>query len=165
MITIATFDIIENQDLFGMILEFPDEDEDDLDAGFAESGYDSAYMINLLGMGFIILVVIFFMMIMLLIFLPIKGCFKPVLKMHNKVSGIIFWGFWLRFIIEDCLVALISVFCDWKANDIHGEQNDEIEVNKLFLGIDKGLTIFLGIVLLALPIFILIFYRVNFNKL
>ena len=78
MITIATFDIVENEDVFGYVLEFPDEDEEDLNPGFAESGYGSAYMINLLGMGFIILVVTFFMMLMLLIFFPFKKCFRPV---------------------------------------------------------------------------------------
>ena len=42
---IATFDIVEAQTIFGGIIEFPDEDEDDLNPKFVESGYDHRDMI------------------------------------------------------------------------------------------------------------------------
>ena len=112
MITIATFDIVEPEFVFDGIFEFPEENEEDLNEKFSESGYDSAFMINLLGMGFIVLVITVMIMMFLLIFWPFKGFSKSIMKVHTNVSSSIFWGFWLRFIIEDSLIALIAVFCD-----------------------------------------------------
>ena len=112
LLTIATFDLIESETAFGAIIEFPEEDENELSGKFVETGYESAYMINLLGIGFIIFVNVLVIMFILLITYPCSKYLPKVKKVHNKVTGIIFWGFWIRFLMEESLVAFISVLCD-----------------------------------------------------
>ena len=112
LITIATFDLVEPELMIGWIIGFPEEDENDLDAAFVESGYESKYMVNLLGFGFVILTFILLVMIVLLIMHPLKKHSQRISKRLDDTSDSIFWGFWLRFIIEDSMIALISVFCD-----------------------------------------------------
>ena len=98
--------------MIGWIIGFPDEDENDLDAAFVESGYESKYMVNLLGFGFVILTITLLVMIGLLIMHPLKKHSQRISKRLDDTSDSLFWGFWLRFIIEDSMIALISVFCD-----------------------------------------------------
>ena len=112
LITIATFDLVEPELMIGWIIGFPDEDENDLDAAFVESGYESKYMVNLLGFGFVILTITLLVMIGLLIMHPLKKHSQRISKRLDDTSDSLFWGFWLRFIIEDSMIALISVFCD-----------------------------------------------------
>ena len=50
-------------------------------------------------------------MVLLCITNKCKKYNKGIEKAHSKVSGILFWGFWLRFLIEDSLVAEICVCC------------------------------------------------------
>ena len=98
--------------MFGPLIEFPEEDENEIEAAFAESGYESKYMVNLLGFGFIILTCTFIVTIGLLALHPLKRLSNSLASRLNRISESIFWGFWLRFIIEDSMIALISVFCD-----------------------------------------------------
>ena len=69
-------------------------------------------MVNLLGMGFIILVWTLLTIVGLIVLYPLRKYSLRLSNRLDKISDGIFWGFWLRFVIEDCLVALISVFCD-----------------------------------------------------
>ena len=72
MITIATFDLVEPQQVFGWLIDFPEENENELQASFVESGYSSKYMVNLLGFGFIILIWTLFTILCLIILNPFK---------------------------------------------------------------------------------------------
>ena len=112
MIQVATFDLIESETIFGSILNFPEENDFLLREKFLESGYESYYMINLLGMSFLIIFMTFATMWLLLITNPFKTCFAPLKKQHDKVYGIIFWNFWLRYLIEDSLMITIALFCN-----------------------------------------------------
>ena len=78
ILKVATFDIVENADAFGWMLDFPEEDEGLLSSKYMDSGYESSYMINLLGVGFIIIVFLFLVMFLLLITLPLRKCFVIV---------------------------------------------------------------------------------------
>ena len=75
---IATFDLVEAQTIFGDIIEFPDEDEEDLNPKFVESGYESAYMINLMGIGFVAITVVITLMLILLVMFPCRNYFAKV---------------------------------------------------------------------------------------
>ena len=117
MLEIATFDIIESEAVFGVIIDFPEEDEGDIKGSFAESGYESAYMINLLGIGFIIMFILFIIMFILLLTYPLSRCFAPIQRAHTKVARPMFWSIWIRFLMEESLIIFFSVFCDvFKAN-------------------------------------------------
>ena len=140
MLAIAHFDIIENETAFGAIMEFPEESEDDLKARFVLSGYESKYMVNLLGIGFIIIVVTFAVMFLLLITYPLTKYFKRVKTPHNKVSGNIFWGLWIRFLMEESLVGFTSVFCQvFKINSCKGELECEVSetIDTAIIGQEK----------------------------
>ena len=69
-------------------------------------------MISLMGIGFLIFVIILVLMLILLLTNPLKKYeFICLNKMHYKVSGILFWNFWLRFLIEENLSACICICC------------------------------------------------------
>ena len=72
LLKIATFDIIETEVAFGWLFEFPEEDEDAIKGDFGDSGYESAYTVNLLGTGFIFIALVCFTMVILLLTWPIK---------------------------------------------------------------------------------------------
>ena len=72
LLKIATFDIIETEVAFGWLFEFPEEDEDLIKGDFGDSGYESAYTVNLLGTGFIFIALVCFTMVILLLTWPIK---------------------------------------------------------------------------------------------
>ena len=61
-------------------------------------------MIALLGIGAVIIVINLTVMVLLCLIHPCKR-YRRVNKVHSKVSGGIYWSFWLRYIIEDSLVA------------------------------------------------------------
>ena len=117
MAGIATFDFVDNTDVFDWMLTFPPEnDEANLSGAFTDTGYNSRNMVALMGLGWLIFVVLVVVMIVLLITNPLKkycvdGRCKPLNKLHKKVSRTIFWNFWLRYFIEDCLSACICVCC------------------------------------------------------
>ena len=74
LLHIAHFDIIENADAFGWLMEFPEEDENSIKGNYQDSGYESAYTINLLGTGFLFIVVLCVVMLLLLMTWPIVKC-------------------------------------------------------------------------------------------
>ena len=118
-------------------------------------------------------------MLILLVMYPCRNACNQVQKIYGKVCGLIFWGFWIRFLLEDSLVATISVFCDrWRANksvqteletldDVPEIEEDTspADVDIVFYIINISLAIFLAAALVGLPLYILSFYQVNFSKL
>ena len=70
MATIATFDIVDNEKIFGSwLFTFP-EDNKPFNGRFSEIGYDSSNMISLMGIAFIIFTLVIVTMIILLITQP-----------------------------------------------------------------------------------------------
>ena len=109
------------------MLDFPEEDENSLDPRFVESGYESHFTINMLGVGTVVIAFAVFIMFILLLLIPCKKYCESVNRMHAKTSSIIFWGFWLRFLVEDSLVAVISVICDFfGTNEASKEDVDQV---------------------------------------
>ena len=78
LLTIATFDIIESEVAFGWLFEFPEEDEDLLKGDFGDSGYESAYTVNLLGTGFIFIAVVVVTMALLFLTWPLTKLFAKI---------------------------------------------------------------------------------------
>ena len=73
MLGIATFDFVDNRDVFDKVLTFPSENEEaNLKGAFVEAGYESSNMIALMGMGWIIFVILLLLMLILLITYPLK---------------------------------------------------------------------------------------------
>ena len=124
-------------------------------------------MVNLLGMGFIILVWTLLTILGLIILHPMRKYSHRLSNRLDKISDGIFWGFWLRFVIEDCLVALISVFCDnysIKASEEPGTSLETEHVSMPFKIINIAVLAFFGIALLAIPFFVAIYYPMNFDR-
>lgn len=168
LITIATFDLVEPEVVFGWMLEFPEEDENALDPSFTESGYESAYMINLLGMGFIVFIAILLVILCILLLHPLRKHSRGLSQRLDTVSGSIFWGFWLRFLIEDSLIALIAVFCDQYSIQANSDSDSQIQPSNpatAFKLVDISILILFGLALFALPFFVVVFYLINFEKL
>ena len=76
LLLIATFDIVECEVAFGWIVAFPEEDENSILGNYNDSGYESAYTINLLGTGFIFIVVLCITMVLLLLLWPLTKIFN-----------------------------------------------------------------------------------------
>jgi len=164
-------------------------------------------MINLLGIGFIFIACVFLVMSILACMYPFTRCYEPVAKVYNSVYGTIFWGLWIRFLMEESLVAFIAVWCNvFQANECVGDECliedsflpvsgissvnslssgnstdaltagsnvtdsaiDDISSNVVglpFYLVNNATLAFLAILLLAMPIYIAIFYPINFNRL
>ena len=114
LLKIATFDIIESEFAFGWLFNFPEEDENSIKGDFNDSGYESAHTINLLGTSFIFITAVCTVMVLLLITWPIKklcGRFIRFKKSHDNWTEAIYWNIWIRYMMEDSLGLLITVFC------------------------------------------------------
>ena len=111
LLHIAHFDIVESEQAFGWLMDFPEEDENLILGNYNDSGYESAYTINLLGTGFIFIFVLCAIMVLLLITWPITKLYAQAKKPHDKVMNPIFWSIWIRYMLEESLVIFIAVFC------------------------------------------------------
>ena len=114
LLNIATFDIIESETAFGWLINFPEEDENSIIGNYNDSGYESAHTINLLGTSFIFIFSVCAVMVLLLITWPIKklfGRFARFKKRHDSFTEAIYWNIWIRYMMEDSLGLLITVFC------------------------------------------------------
>lgn len=65
LITVAQFDIVENELVFGELITFEEEDEDTLRANFVETGYESDYAFVNMGTNVIILTILLFFILLL----------------------------------------------------------------------------------------------------
>ena len=117
LLHIAHFDIVESEQAFGWLMDFPEEDENLILGNYNDSGYESAFTINLLGTGFIFIFVLCAIMVLLLITWPITKLYAQAKKPHDKVMDPIFWSIWIRYMLEESLVIFIAVFCQlYKSN-------------------------------------------------
>ena len=82
-------------------------------------------MVNLLGMGFIVLMWTLFVILGVQVLGPMRKYSHRLSQRLDKISAGIFWGFWLRFVIEDSLIALIAVFCDQYSFKASGEESSD----------------------------------------
>ena len=129
MIFFVTFDLIESETVFGPIIEFPEEGENSISGKWDESGYESHFLMNILGIGFIFIVVILFIMLILSVTIPLKPYSSSVYNMHNKVSGAIYWGVWIRFFMEESLVIYFALFCNvMGSNNCIGQECEELAI-------------------------------------
>jgi len=104
---------------------------------------------------------------------PLRRLGDKIEKVHGKVSNIIFWNFWLRFLIEDSLVAEICVCCYYFNSNVEQKDADvplrEIEgspsYDSTYLHVNNILASSMGIVLLVLPFFVVSFYTYHHEKL
>ena len=85
LLHIAHFDIIESSDALGWLINFPEEDENMIYGNYQDSGYESAYTINLLGTGFLFISALFLIMILLLFTFPITRWITILRKPYDKV--------------------------------------------------------------------------------
>ena len=111
LLHIAHFDIVESEQAFGWLMDFPEEDENLILGNYNDSGYESAFTINLLGTGFIFIFVLCAIMVLLLVTWPITKLYTQAKKPHDKVTNPIFWSIWIRYMLEESLVIFIAVFC------------------------------------------------------
>ena len=117
---------------------------------------------------FIIFIAILLVILCILLLHPLRKHSRGLSQRLDTVSGSIFWGFWLRFLIEDSLIALIAVFCDQYSIQANSDSDSQIEPSNpatAFKLIDISILILFGLALFALPFFVVVFYLINFEKL
>lgn len=162
LITVAQFDIVENQLVYGEVITFEEEVEGNLRTNFVNTGYESDYAFVNMGTNVIILTILLFAMLLLLICAPCRNRRNCIGRAHRKCSGIVFWNFWLRLLIEGCLEIAISAGLYLLQE---GALTAEREANPAYFLTNDIMSYFLLSLLLVLPIFILAFYCKNFERL
>lgn len=175
---VATFDVVENKDVFdGWLLTIPETNEGELNGRFVESGYEHRDMVQLLGVGFIVIFVTLIIMLILCLTNPLRRLGNKIEKVHAKVSNIIFWNFWLRFLIEDSLVAEISVCCYFFNSNVETTETSSLEdvlprdiesqpsYDSTYQQVNTFLASSMGMVLFVLPFFVVAFYSYHHEKL
>lgn len=116
-----------------------------------------------MGTNVIIITLLFFFKALLLLCLPCKNAKNCVGRFHRKCSGIIFWNFWLRMLIQGCLEIAIAAAVYLDDRDKLMATFDESFDN--FFLVNDALSFSLMLVLLVMPLWILVFYCFNFSKL
>ena len=136
MALIATFDIVDNEMLFSWLLEFPDEENLNFRGSFENVGYDAQNMVVLMGIGFCI----FFIngIIMLWIFLSkpclkwFKGKLSFIARKRAEWEKSLYWNFWIRYFLEDCLATGICICCYYFSCNI--DRSSEVEPDTEIFG-------------------------------
>lgn len=119
-------------------------------------------MVNM-GTNLLILPIVFFIIFLLFICLPIRNSKSWSGRKHRKCSKDIFWNFWLRLLIQGCLEILCA------AGPYLMDRKELLEKSEngytSYFILNDILSISLTVVLFAMPIWVLIFYCCNFEKL
>ena len=161
LIGIAQFDIVENELVYGWLIPFEEDDEDLLRENIVTTGYESNYAFVNMGTNVIIITILLFFKGFLLCTIPVKHKDTRVGRFHRKCSGIMFWNFWLRMLIQGCLEILISavlyVIMRSKLVAETGDYNMFLFVNDIMSFALIGIFIFL-------PPWVLYFYYKNFDR-
>ena len=110
LIKVAQFDMVDNADAYGFMVEFPEEDDDMLEktVHFVETGYESSYAFVNMGTNVIILTILLFFMALLVVTHGVRKSRNRAGRCHRYCSGTIYWNFWLRMLIQGCLEIGIS---------------------------------------------------------
>ena len=92
-----------------------------------ETGYGSNFAMNNMGTNIIIITILFFFIALLALFIPCRKQQNCVGRSHRKCSNIIFWGFWLRMLIQGCLeieiAALVYMLDRPQLLEIYGDDD------------------------------------------
>lgn len=145
------FPLIENtEELLG------GEDQANLRSSFNLLGYDSANMSDTLGSLYIIILLTGLGLLLTLILLPFKriACCK---KVNGKLKKFLHWNFVIRLIIEGSMDLTFTAYFNLKY------ANFSVRYYGSF--VNYILAIMFGILLISTPIFIIVFYGINFRKL
>jgi len=146
-------------------VNFPEDVDNLIRPTLDETGYGSNFAMNNMGTNTIIITVLFFFIALLALFIPCRKQQNCVGRSHRKCSGIIFWGFWLRMLIQGCLeieiAALVYMLDRPQLLEIYGE--DEKFEN--FFLINDLMSYGFMAVLIIMPVWVAIFYCYNFKKL
>ena len=130
MALIATFDIVDNELLFSWLLTFPDEEDMGFNGSFENVGYDAQNMVVLMGIGFGIFFVNGFIMLWIYLSKPFihrfRGKFNFVKEYTRKWNKTLYWNFWIRYFLEDCLATGICICCYYFSSNIDRD-SDEID--------------------------------------
>ena len=129
MVAIATFDIVDNEMLFGgWLLEFPDEENLNFQASFENVGYDAQNMVVLMGIGFCFFFYTGILMLWIYLSKPclrwFKGKLSFIAKKREEWESSIYWNFWLRYFLEDCLATGICIYCYYISCNIDFEAEE-----------------------------------------
>ncbi len=130
-----------------------------------DTGYESNFAAVNMGTNVIIITILFVFILLLALFLPCHRQDNIVGRNHKKCSGIIFWGFWLRMLIQGCLeieISALNYIID--RDELLEIYKDEPSYDTFFL-LNDALSYSFMTVLLIMPIWVTIFYCYNFNKL
>ena len=165
LIEVAQFDIVDNELVFGSFVNFPEDVETLLRPTVVETGYESNFAMINMGTNVIIITILFGFIVLLTLLIPCRNQQNCVGRNHRKCSGIIFWGFWLRMLIQGCLEIEISALNYLLDRDelikVYG--HDESFDN--FFLINDLLSYGFMAVLTIMPIWVMVFYCYNFKKL
>lgn len=166
LIEIVQFDVVENEDLYGSFLEFPEENETLLIPKFDETGYGSSFPFVNMGINVPILNVISVLLILLFISWFVNAHRQNAMaRLHHKITGSIFWNFFLRLCIQGCLEFTIADGLYLFARDKLLDERTPGADYAGFFFINDVLAFSTLIVFCVAPAFVLIFYCYNFKKL
>lgn len=162
LIEIAQFDVVENELVYGELVDFPADQDELLRRSFVETGYESNYAFVNMGTNVIVITILIFFKVLLLLFLPCRRQDNCIGRAHKKCSGIIFWNFWLRLIIQGCLE--ISIACCVYLID--RQQYVDLLENGYgtFLLINDILSFVFFVTIAIAPLWIILFYCSCFKK-
>ena len=157
----AQFDIVENEVVYGWLIPFTEDDEDLLRENIVLTGYESNFAFINMGTNVIIITILLIFKMVLLCTFPFKNKQSPVGRFHRKCSGIMFWNFWLRLLIQGCLEIGISatlyVSMRSKLTSLTGEYS-------MFLFVNDILSITLIAIFVIMPFWIIYFYNRKFDQ-
>lgn len=155
---------MENELVYGEFVPFPEDVEYLLRPKIVDTGYESNFAAVNMGTNVIIITILFFFILLLALFLPCHKQDNFVGRNHRKCSGIIFWGFWLRMLIQGCLeieVSALNYILD--RDELLAIYAESPEYDSFFL-VNDLLSFSLMILLVIMPIWVTIFYCYNFDK-
>ena len=158
LISVATFDIMPIEGIW-FFFDLPERGSHN--SSFQASGYEFKYIVENMGTCFFMTQIYFLLCIVALICYFILRCTKGCLieyvsSVHAKLKEILFWPVALRFVYESYLelvicVAIALLNLEWNS------ENFSIGYTTIF-------TIFMGLVIIALPCFTGIFYYCHLSK-
>jgi hypothetical protein len=120
--------------------------------------YESHYMAPVMGSMYLIMLFNFGQFIFLFISKPFRKCHHRFFKFRERVKKGLMWNWILRLLME---TSLELVFCcllnfPYLANIA--------DVKGFFEGLDYFMTIFIGLMIVVFPVWVAIFYNVNYDR-
>jgi len=168
IVSVATFDIpyVEVDSIFGEE-SLPSDDQIFEDSTGRENlvealdilGYNSRFLSRVMGSVYIIMLITIVALALIVVLIPCRSTCQVMLKFHDKLKGYFLWNFVIRLIFEACLELSISVI-------INLHFTHDIKASSTWIeAFDYVLAIFMAVCLVSMPVFILVFYCRNFERL